>query len=73
MTQAREMSLNRFAKSLGFTLTGAKSWFAIPEFAKYVRTVRKGKRTYYFVTDPQKAKEALKSAGYYLPEEGEDA
>jgi len=73
MRQTGEMSLNKFAKSLGFTLSGAKNWLLEPEFAQYVRKVRKGKRVYYFVTDPEKAKEALRSAGYYLPEEGEDA
>jgi ABC-type transport system substrate-binding protein len=69
MTQVKEMSLNKFAKSLGFTLSGAKSWLLEPEFAKHVKVIRKGKRTYYLVTNPEKAKEALKSAGYYLPED----
>ena len=69
MTQAKEISLNKFAKSLGFTLSGAKNWLLEPEFARHVRVVRKGKRTYYFVTNPEEAKKALKKAGYVLPNE----
>ena len=73
MTEAKEMSLNRFARSLGFSLTGAKNWLLIPEFRNFVRIVHKGKSVRYFITDPEKAKEALKRAGYVIPEEGEDA
>ena len=73
MVQAKEMSLRQFAINLGFSPSTAKTWLGIPEFRDQLKVVRKGKITRYFITDPERAKEALKRAGYYLPEEESDA
>ena len=69
MTQVKEISLRQFALSIGFSPSGAKSWLAIPEFRNCLREVHKGRVVRYYVTDPEAAKEALKQAGYVLPEE----
>jgi len=71
MTQVKELSLRQFAINLGFSPSTSKNWFSVPGFQNYIRVVRKGKAVRYFVTDPEGAKEALKQAGYVLPEEGE--
>ena len=71
MTQVKELSLRQFAINLGFSPSTSRTWLAVPGFQDCLKVVRKGRAVRYFVTDPEKAKEALKKAGYVLPEEGE--
>ncbi|WP_457681090.1 hypothetical protein [Thermovibrio sp.] len=66
---AKEVSLRQFAISLGFSPSTGKTWLAVPGFRECLKIIRKGRTTRYFITDPEKAKEALKRAGYVLPEE----
>jgi len=71
--KTKPMSLRQFTISLGFSPSIGRSWLSIPGFEDCLKVVRKGKKTYYYVTDPERAKEILKKDGYVLPEEGEDA
>ncbi|WP_457569362.1 hypothetical protein [Desulfurobacterium sp.] len=73
MMQAKKMSLRQFTLQLGFSPAAGRYWLAVPGFQDCLKVVRKGRSTRYYVIDPEKAKEALKRAGYVIPEEGEDA
>jgi hypothetical protein len=73
MVQTKEMSLRQFAINLGFSPSTSRAWLSVPGFQDYLKVIRKGRTVRYIITDPKRAKEALKRAGYVIPEEGEDA
>ena len=73
MTQQKELSLRRFAINLGFSPSTSRTWLAVPGFQDCLKVIHKGRVTRYIVTDPEKAKEVLRKAGYVLPEEESNA